>query len=70
MNLLDKMKDINVDSINKLKEMRYIHNCGVCNETINSNTDEDVMPLFPFRAAYNQKPNDPNDFKFSPPTDK
>ena len=34
MNLLDKMKDINVDSINKLKEMRYIHNCGVCNETI------------------------------------
>ena len=43
MNLLDKMKDINVDSINKLKEMRYIHNCGVCNETINSNTDEDVM---------------------------
>ena len=32
---------------------------------INYNTDENVMPLFPFRSAYNQKPNDPNDFKFS-----
>ena len=43
MNLLENIKNIDTESINKLKEMRYIHQCGVCHETINSNTEEDVM---------------------------
>lgn len=43
MNLLENIKNIDTESINKLKEMRYIHQCGVCHKTINSNTDEDVM---------------------------
>ena len=43
MSLLDNLKDISTNGINKLKEMKNIHNCGCCNEVVNTNTDEDII---------------------------
>ena len=43
MSLLDNLKDISTEGINKLKEIRNIHNCGCCHEVVNTNTDEDII---------------------------
>ena len=43
MSLLDNLKDISTNGINKLKEMKNIHNCGCCHEVVNTNTDEDII---------------------------
>ena len=42
-NILNSLKNISSEGINKLKEIRNTHNCGVCHKLINSNTDTDVM---------------------------
>ena len=41
--ILNSLKNISTNSINKLKEMRNTHNCGVCHKLINSNLDDNVM---------------------------
>ena len=43
MNILDSLKDISTEGINKLKDVIHLVNCGVCHKQINKSKDSDVF---------------------------